>query len=118
MIAKAHSRDLRSRFVALLQGWISASESGERLLVPRSTATRWGKQWRLHGRAEATPAGGDRRSHRLQAHAATILGLVSDKPDIFLREIAAALAKNGVTTSIDAVRRLLIRHRITRKKRR
>jgi len=62
--------------------------------------------------------GGDRRSGALEAHAATILALVEERPDIFLHEIVAELAAKDVCTSEDAVSRLLIRHGVTRKKRR
>ncbi|MBB4268135.1 transposase, partial [Roseospira visakhapatnamensis] len=49
-MGKPYSRDLRGRFVALLEEGLSASGAGRRLLVARSTATRWGKIWRDEGR--------------------------------------------------------------------
>jgi len=116
-MGKPHSADLRRRFVALLKEGLSASAASRRLLVARSTATRWGQVWRSEGRAEAAPMGGDRRSGVLEAHAPTILALVEARPDIFLHEIVAALAMQGVETSEDAVSRLLRRHGVTRKKR-
>ena len=57
-MGKPYSSDLRGRFVALLEDGLSASAAGARLLVARSTATRWGKIWREEGRAEALPMGG------------------------------------------------------------
>ena len=86
-------------------------------MIPRSTATRWGQTWREQGRAQALPTGGDQRSGKLEAHAPEILALVEAKPDMFLDEIVAALAARDIATSRDAVRRLLLRHGITRKKR-
>lgn len=117
-MGKAYSSDLRSRFVSLLERGFSASGAGHRLLVARSTATRWAKIWRDEGRAAALAMGGDRRSAALEAHAATIRGLVEERPDIYLREIVAELASRDVATSEDAVSSLLARHGITRKKRR
>lgn len=116
-MGKPYSRDLRQRFATLLDQGLSASAAGHQLLVPRSTATRWGLIWRTEKRAEALPMGGDRRSGALEAEAATILALIETKADIFLREIVAALDERGITASEDAVRRLLIRHGVTWKKR-
>lgn len=62
--------------------------------------------------------GGDRRSEALEAHAPDILGWLEAKPDLFLREIVSRLGDAGVETSAMSVARLLIRHGITRKKRR
>jgi transposase len=61
--------------------------------------------------------GGDRRSDVLEAHAPTILGWLEETPDLFLGEIVARLADEGVATSGSSVARLLARHGITRKKR-
>lgn len=88
------------------------------MLLARSTATRWGLIWRSEKRCRALPTGGDHRSGALEAHAPLILTMVRERPDIFLREIVAELADKEISTSIDAVRRLLARHGITRKKRR
>lgn len=117
-MGRPYSSDLRSRFVALLNKGLSASGAGLQLLIPRSTATRWAKVWREEGRAQALETGGDRRSGALEAHAATILALVEERADIFLHEIVTELASKGVATSEDAVSRLLLRHGVTRKKRR
>lgn len=116
-MGKPYSIDLRQRFVRLLEEGLSASAAGRRLLVARSTATRWGKIWHQDGRAAALPMGGDQRSHLMEAHASIILGLVEERPDIFLHEIVAELASRGITASPDRVRSLLARHGITRKKR-
>ena len=116
-MGKPHSKDLRSRFVALLDAGLSASGAGKQLLVARSTATRWGAIWTTERRCEALPMGGDRRSAELEEHSTFILSRVEEKPDIFLCEIVAELASKEVTASENAVSRLLSRHGITRKKR-
>ena len=46
------------------------------------------------------PLSGDRRSARIEAHAALILRLVGQKSDITLRDIQAGLAKADVSASI------------------
>jgi hypothetical protein len=62
--------------------------------------------------------GGDRRSARIEAHAALILGLVEQKSDVTLTEIQAELAGAGVSAGIGTIWRFFDRRRITRKKRR
>lgn len=116
-MGKPYSSDLRQRFVAALDEGMSASAAGRRMRIARSTAVRWAAVWRKEGRAEALPMGGDRRSEALEAHGATILGWVADAPDLFLNEIAARLAAEGIESSESGISRLLARHGITRKKR-
>jgi transposase len=115
-MGKPYSSDLRQRFVAALDEGMSASAAGRRMRIARSTAVRWAAIWRKEGRAEALPMGGDRRSEALEAHGATILGWVADAPDLFLNEIAAWLAAEGIESSESGISRLLARHGITRKK--
>jgi transposase len=61
--------------------------------------------------------GGDRRSGRIEAHAALIRGLVDQKSDITLAGIRAELAKAGVPVGIGTLWRFFDRHRLTHKKR-
>ena len=116
-MGKPYSKDLRERFVALLEAGASASGAGKQLLVARSTATRRGAIWTTEKRCEALPMGGDRRSAYLEKHSAFILSRVEEKPDIFLHEIVAELVSRDIIASENAVCRLLFRHGITRKKR-
>jgi hypothetical protein len=95
-MGKPYSSDLRQRFVAALDEGMSASAAGRRMRIARSTAVRWAAIWQKEGRAEALPMGGDRRSEALEAHAETILGWVAETPDLFLNEIAARLAAEGI----------------------
>ena len=116
-MGKPYSKDLRGRFVALLEAGASASGAGKQLLIARSTATRWAAIWTTEKRCEALPMGGDRRSGELEKHSAFILSRVEEKPDIFVHEIVAELALRDVIASESSVCRLLFRHGITRKKR-
>jgi len=60
---------------------------------------------------------GDRRSHRLEAHAAAVLAPVDETPDITLDEIAAHLQQlDGCTAAPSSVWRLLDRHGLSFKK--
>ena len=61
------------------------------------------------------PIGGDRTSHRIEAHAARILGWVDDNKDITIKEIREKLADEGTPFSHGAVWRLLDRHDYTLK---
>jgi transposase len=63
--------------------------------------------------------GGDKRSHRIEAHGEEILGLVAERPDITLAEIAAHLDQvHGPRVAQSTVWRLLDRHHMTVKKNR
>ncbi len=54
---------------------------------------------------------------RIEAHAAAILGLVEERPDVTLHEIRAALAARGIGVGIGTLWRFFARRRITLKKR-
>ena len=116
-MGKPYSSDLRQRFVAALDEGMSASAAGRRMRVARATAVRWAATWQREGRSEALQMGGDRRSDALEIHAPKILGWLEETPDLFLSEIVARLADEGIETSGSSVARLLTRHGITRKKR-
>ncbi|MFC7331869.1 hypothetical protein [Rhodocista pekingensis] len=66
--------------------------------------------WREEGNARPRPMGGDRHSHRREAHAAEILALIEAKPDTTLAEMAAHLERaHGVRAALSSVWRLLDR---------
>ncbi|WP_310621691.1 IS630 transposase-related protein [Flexibacterium corallicola] len=115
-MGKPYSRDLRKRFIILLDTGMSASAAGRRLMVARSTATRWAWIWRRENRCEALPMGGDRRSASLERYASFIVSCVRSQPDIFLHELVNILAAKGVSASQSALSNLLSRHGLTRKK--
>jgi hypothetical protein len=64
--------------------------------VSAASAIRWRALERKQGDARPKPLGGDRRSGRIEGHAALILALVEEKSDITLEELRAALAGRGV----------------------
>jgi transposase len=116
-MSKALSVDLRERVVAAVAAGASCREAASRFGVSSASAVRWCALARKVGSVLPGPLGGDRRSARIEAHAALILDLVEQKSDATLAEIRAELAKAGVAAGIGTLWRFFDRHRITRKKR-
>lgn len=113
------SKDLRKRLVLAVEAGQSRRSAARRFGVAISTAVKWVADWRREGRLEARPLGGDRHSHRMEAHADGILALVDETPDITLAEIAAHLEDvHGLRVAQSTVWRLLDRHGLTFKKNR
>ena len=117
-MSKALSVDLRERVVAAVAAGASCRAAATRFGVSASSASRWCALAREAGPVAPGPLGGDRRSARIEAHAALILDLLEQKSDITLAEIQAELARAGVSAGIGTIWRFFDRHRITRKKRR
>ncbi len=61
------------------------------------------------------PSGGDRLSHRTEAHADLIRAALAEVPDITLPELKARLAGQGASVSVAALWRYFRRHKITPK---
>ncbi len=118
-MTKPLSNDLRIRLVTAVDGGLSRRSAARRFGVAASTAIKWVDRWRQTGDIGARPQGGDRRSHRIEAHAEEILALVDEMPDITLGEIADHLDEaHGLTVAQSTVWRLLDRHGMTFKKNR
>jgi transposase len=116
-MSKALSLDLRTRVLAAIASGLSCRRAAERFGVSSSSAIRWRVLERVQGDARPKALGGDRRSGRIEAHAAAILGLVEERPDVTLHEIRAALAARGIGVGIGTLWRFFARRRITLKKR-
>jgi transposase len=67
-----------------------------------------GARWKATGTIGAKPSGG--RVPPLEDHAAFLLRLVTEQPDLTLEEIVAAMAKGGIAGSCTTVRRFDKRH--------
>ena len=115
---KALSFDLRSRVLAAIDEGLSCRQAATRFGVSASSAIRWQAQRRAGGNARPKPHGGDRLSHRTEAHAELIYAALAEVPDITLPELKARLAEQGALVSVSALWRFCRRHKITRKKRR
>lgn len=115
-MSKALSVDLRVRVLAAVAAGLTHREAGERFGVSAASVSRWRRLERDRGDARPGPLGGDRRSHGLEQHGATILEIIAGNRDITLAEIRAALESKGVRSSIGGLWRFLDRHAITLKK--
>jgi transposase len=111
---KAYSGDLRERLTAAVTAGMSRNEAADVFSVAISTAVKWMQRLRDTGSAAAKPSGGS--TSPLEQHTERILAVVRERPDATLKEIQAALRKEGIHTSKSALDRFLARHKITRKK--
>lgn len=116
-MALALSDDLRRRVVAAVDNGMSRRAAAVRFGIAPSTAIKWLQQWRRTGSVQPRPRGGDKRSHRLESHAAEILARIEATPDITLAEIVAHLEQtHGLAVAPSTVWRLLDRHGLSFKK--
>ncbi|ACL61600.1 transposase [Methylobacterium nodulans ORS 2060] len=109
------SVDLRERVVAVVAAGASCQRAAARFGVSVSSACRWSAQFRREGRVAPKPSGGDHNSQRIEAPAELILATDEAQPQIFLRELRARLAEQGVQTSSSGLSRFFAHHRIPRK---
>jgi len=118
-MACALSGDLRWRVIAAVEGGLSRRAAAERFGVAVSTAIRWLRDWYNEGRATPRPMGGDLRSQRIEAFAATILHAIEAQVDITLVELAALLERaHGARFAPSTIWRFLDRHAMSFKKNR
>lgn len=111
------SKDLRKRLLAAVEGGQSCRSVAKRFEVAASTVIKLVGRWRREGHADPKPMGGDRHSHRMEAHAEEILSLIDTTPDITIAEIQAHLeAAHRLKVAQSTVWRLLDRHSMTFKK--
>ena len=115
---KPLSFDLRSRVLAAVEAGLSCRQAGERFGVSASSAIRWQALRRAGSDARPKPQGGDRLSHKTEAHGDLIHAALAEVPDITLPELKARLAQQGAQVSVAALWRFCRRHAITLKKRR
>ena len=114
----ALSDDLRQRVVrAVVDGGMSRNAAAKRFGVSVASAVRWVARFTATGGISPDPVGGDRRSHRIEAHRDYLLGLIRRRPDVTLLEIEERLIANcGERFSSSVIWRFFDRHEITFKK--
>jgi transposase len=117
-MAKALSNDLRQRVIEVIDQGLSCRQAAERFGVSASSAIRWLDRRKKQGNVAAKRQGGDRKSGRIEAEAAFLLGEVAETPDITLVELRKKLQARGVSAGIGTLWRFFDRRRITFKKRR
>lgn len=117
-MTKPLSLDLRLRIVrAVEEEGMTRRAAAARFGVAPSTVIDLLRHWKGTGSCGARPQGGDRRSGRIEAHAAHILALVEATPDITLVEIAEHLqAAHGERFVPSVLCRFFERHDVTFKK--
>jgi transposase len=111
------SLDLRNRVVAAVEGGMSCRRAAGRFGVSAASTIRRRQLAVRQGTPAAKPQGGDRRSARIEDHAALIHTAIERQSDITPDELRLMLAGHGVSTSIATLWRLSSRHGITREKR-
>ena len=111
------SNDLRRRVVLAIDSGLSRREAAAKFDVSVASAVRWHQRHRLTGSVAPDAIGGDRHSHRVEAHARKVLGWIDEKRDITLVEISDRLAAEGHVFAPSTIWRLLHRHDYTVKKR-
>lgn len=118
-MTKPLSNDIRGRLVSAVEGGMTRRSAAKRFGIAASTAIKWVDQWCRTGDVGPRSQGGDRRSHRLEAHAEEILELIDETPDITLSELAEHPDEvHGVKAAQSTIWRLLDRHGMTFKKNR
>jgi transposase len=103
---------------SVLSGGFSRNAAARHFKVSVASAVRWVKQFETTGEISPKACGGDRRSSRIEAHHAYLMGLIRRTPDITLLEIEERLIKNcGERFSSSVLWRFFARHGVTLKKR-
>ena len=116
-MSKTLSQDLRSRLIQAVEDGMSRREAAELFSVGVATAVRWVAEWHATGATGAKPKGGDRRSHRAEAHGKFILAAVDARVDISLAELCEMLRRDhGAHFSSSTIWRFLDRRHLTIKK--
>ena len=111
------SLDLRERVVAVVDGGLSRRQAAARFSVSPTSAVR-GCQRKASGTLAPARQGGDRRSHRIEAHADFILAEVAAAPDVTLEELRTKLIDtHGARFGLTTIWRFFHRRGITYKKR-
>ena len=115
-MAAALSLDLRARVIAAVEAGTLCRQAAERFGVGHASAIRWYARYRAEGAIAAKPMGGDRHSHRVEAHAALLLQTIEERPQVYLREVQDRLQEHGAAVSLSGLSRFFRRHSITRKR--
>ena len=91
---------MRRRVVAAVdEDGLTHRQAAERFKVSAASVSRWRRLAREKGEPRPGPLGGDRRTHVIEAHAATILEVFEARRDMGLEELRTELG-----TSINLAR--------------
>ena len=82
------SNDLRLRVVSSIESGLSRRAAAAKFDVSIASAVRWYQRYKRTGSVAPAAIGGDRHSHRAEAHADRVLGWIAEQRDLTLVEIA------------------------------
>ncbi len=111
---KPYSYELRVRVIEAIEAGATRREAAELFGISPSVAVIWAQRWAQTGDVLAKPSGGS--VSPLDEHAAFLLTLVTEQPDMTLDEVVAAMNKAGIAGSRTAVWRFYERHDFSFKK--
>ena len=111
---KPYSIDLRARVIEEVGSGASRRAAAEYYGISPSVVIIWTQRWETTGSVAPKPSGGS--TSPLEKHAAFLLGLIDEQPDLTLDEIVAVLRKRRIAGSRSAVWRFFARHNISFKK--
>ena len=111
------SLDLRERVLRAIAAGCSGRQAALRFGVSAASVSRWRALERDQGDAKPKAMGGDRRSHRIEAHADLIVALMEETKDMTLEELRVVLVGRGLSFSYGALWRFFDRRSYTVKKR-
>ena len=112
----ALSLNLRHRVIKAIEAGASCRQAAARFGIGVATAIRWQANVRHEGRVAAKPQGGDRSSHRVEAHAALIMRLCEERPSDLSARVARSVARARAAHRTSGLSRFFARHEFTRKK--
>src|SRR5258708_36064071 len=104
---KAYSEDLRERVIAAVEAGTTRRAAADQFKVSASSAIRWVQRWQADWAIAAKPRGGS--ASPLEDHAAALLALVDEQPDLTLDEFCAVLRERQIMTSRVSVWRFFFR---------
>jgi transposase len=113
-MTKAYSEDLRERVIAAVEAGATRRAAAAQFKVSASSAIRWVARWQTDWAIAAKPRGGS--VSPLEDHAAALVGLVAEQPDLTLDEFCAVLQQRKIATSRVSVWRFFGRHGLSFKK--
>jgi transposase len=117
-MSMALSLDLRRRVLsAVHEEGLTHRQAAARFRVSAASVSRWRALAREKGEPRPGPLGGDRRTHVIEARAATILEVFEARRDMSLEELRTELAARGLSFGYSTLWRFFRRRGWTRKKR-
>ena len=116
-MSKTLSLDLRVRVLEAVAEGLSHRAAATRFGVNAARVSRWRRRAHDEGDPRPRALGGDRRSRRIVAHRAPILGVLAESLDSTIDEWCRRLAWRGLDFGDGTSQRFLIRRQMTRKKR-